>query len=396
MLSASFAVRRIIAPTCFANCVLALSLPLHAGTNSAPRDERPTPIVPSRLISSTSRDTLPPLVEPLVPREVPAPWRSAVQACALVDRSPLEVTWHLSVLNRQRRRENTLPASITPGWHDESFASAQWLFRLETSKAIDSATFGAADAWPIVGDFNGDGRSDLGLFRDGEWFIDLNGNHRWDEHDMWLQLGAAGDQPVTGDWNGDGTTDIGVFGNTWLGDDRALDHEHGLRDADNPAKSSAAQSTDAHRSLSWRTVRCTADAPTQCDPVDHVLHFGARGDIAVVGDFNGDGVDTIGIYRRGRWVLDVNGDGRFDEVDRNLELGTADDLPLVADIDGDGSDEIGLFRAGRWQFDLDHDGRFGDRDLVFEMGQAGDLPLIGKFTDSGKSRFAVYRTRQSR
>ena len=53
-------------------------------------------------------------------------------------------------------------------------------------------------------------------FLDGEWFIDINGNGRWDEEDIWLKLGTKGDQPVVGDWDGDGKDDIGIFGPSGL------------------------------------------------------------------------------------------------------------------------------------------------------------------------------------
>ena len=37
------------------------------------------------------------------------------------------------------------------------------------------------------------------------------------------------------------------------------------------------------------------------------------GDMPVVGDFNGDGVDEIGVYRDGTWYIDTNGNGMIDD-----------------------------------------------------------------------------------
>jgi len=42
------------------------------------------------------------------------------------------------------------------------------------------------------------------------------------------KLGHEGDLPVTGDWDGDGKTDIGIFGRAWPGDPAAIDREPGL------------------------------------------------------------------------------------------------------------------------------------------------------------------------
>ena len=68
---------------------------------------------------------------------------------------------------------------------------------------------------PVTGDFNGDGVTDIGVFIDGQWFLDLNGNGQWDEGDLWAQLGTQDDLPVTGDWDADGKTDIGIYGPAW-------------------------------------------------------------------------------------------------------------------------------------------------------------------------------------
>ena len=51
----------------------------------------------------------------------------------------------------------------------------------------------------------------LGVYRDGTWYIDTNGNGVIDAEDQVFQLGGPGDQPVVGDWNGDGTSEPGVY-----------------------------------------------------------------------------------------------------------------------------------------------------------------------------------------
>ena len=72
--------------------------------------------------------------------------------------------------------------------------------------------------------------------------------------------------------------------------------------------------------------------------------FGERGDIPIVGDFNGDGVDEIGIYRAGVFYLDINGNRKLDAHDRVFELGDRNDKPVVGDWDGDGTDEVAVYR----------------------------------------------------
>jgi hypothetical protein len=67
---------------------------------------------------------------------------------------------------------------------------------------------------PVPGSWNGNGLTQLGLYRPstGEWFLDYNGNRTWDgcTKDRCLSFGIVG-QPVSGDWDGTGTSKIGVF-----------------------------------------------------------------------------------------------------------------------------------------------------------------------------------------
>jgi len=70
--------------------------------------------------------------------------------------------------------------------------------------------------FPISGDWNGTGRAKIGTFRPttGEWFFDLNSDGQWKncKFDKCVKsFGALGDRPVTGDWNGGGTVKIGLY-----------------------------------------------------------------------------------------------------------------------------------------------------------------------------------------
>ena len=78
-------------------------------------------------------------------------------------------------------------------------------------------TFGMAGDIPVTGDWDGSGITKIGVFRNGSWFLDLNGNGVLDPEDGSYTFGQAGDVPVAGDWNGNGITKIGVFRNgSWF------------------------------------------------------------------------------------------------------------------------------------------------------------------------------------
>ena len=65
----------------------------------------------------------------------------------------------------------------------------------------------------MTGDWTGDGRMRVGVFRNGIWTFDTNGNGVYDAVDTTATFGGAGDKPVTGDWTGTGRTNIGVYRN---------------------------------------------------------------------------------------------------------------------------------------------------------------------------------------
>ena len=75
----------------------------------------------------------------------------------------------------------------------------------------------------------------------------------------------------------------------------------------------------------------------------------------VMGDWNGDGNDTPGIFHQGNWILDQTGNGITND-DQRLSFGWSTDVPVAGDWDGDGVDTVGAFRDGAWYLDHDGDG----------------------------------------
>ena len=240
----------------------------------------------------------------------------------------VDYTWHLSIINAgeprgyqdrksiDREQVSRAARLLDPTtWTVDTVDRGRWQvvsMMKKPTKIVSPRAFLVEGAAQLAGDFNGDGQDELALFKDGEWLIDINGNGEWDRSDLWARLGSLGDLPVVGDWDGDGKDDIGVWGIARRGDDSAIEREPGLPDPENRLNSTPKNVPPREDEESvTRLMQRGMHGEPRSDVVDHVFRFGTRGDQPVAGDFNGDGVSTLGIFNDGRWILDVNGDGQI-------------------------------------------------------------------------------------
>jgi hypothetical protein len=135
---------------------------------------------------------------------------------------------------------------------------------------------------PVVGDFNGDSRDEIGHFHDGVWnSFDFQGF----QPPKTFQWGMAGDLPVPGDYDGDRQTDYAIF----------------------------RPSTGV-----WWINRST----------DGVLavQFGQDGDVPVPADYDGDGKVDVAVFRNGVWYQLRSSTGSF-YAD---QWGSPGDFPIPA------------------------------------------------------------------
>ncbi len=329
-------------------------------------------------------------------------------------------SWHLSVIDGGHPRGDALAQGLlgagqqwtqltaaelaASNWNAQQLDAGHWILPTPLESAGQTGTqlpvanarsvvFGMSGAVPVSGDFDGDGVDDVGVFYQGEWYIDLNANGQWDEGDLWAKLGRPEDQPVTGDWNGDGKTDIGVFGPPWSGDARAVEAEPGLPGVGNVSsgepKNLPPDPDDAPDVP--RFLKATRDGSLRVDLIDHSFAYGQEGDVALAGDWDGDGTAEIGLYRDGLWLLDLNGNGEFDSADAQLDLSGFPGKPIVGDWNGDGVDEVGIYDEGRWVLDSNGDRRLDALDRVYELGGPGDHPVVGDWDGDGADQPGLYR-----
>lgn len=122
-------------------------------------------------------------------------------------------------------------------------------------------------------------------------------------------------------------------------------------------------------------------------PADVVAAFGRAGDRPVVGDWNGDGRTGIGVVRGGTWHL--RGTASTGAAEATFAFGRAGDTPIAGDWDGASGDGIGVVRAGAWYLRNATSG--GAADLAFGYGSAGDVPVSGDWDGDGRTGIGVVR-----
>ncbi len=172
--------------------------------------------------------------------------------------------------------------------------------------------FGLSGDIPLAGDFNGDGRTEIGLFRPDEnkFLYDLDFDGKPDLSFM-LSTMEWGDVALIGDWNGDGVDTPGYY--------RPSDSTWHLRNENKTGGDDFA-----------------------------VTIPGAPGLIPLSGDWNADGYDTFGYYlpSTGEVYLmsALSPNGSFTWA-YQTDVGA---IPVAADWYGFGRDTLAFVKEGQW------------------------------------------------
>ena len=197
--------------------------------------------------------------------------------------------------------------------------------------------FGGLGDYPVVGDWDGNGTTTIGIYRNGTFY--LRNSNSAGFADIAFSFGATGDQPIAGDWNGDGIETIGVF------------------------RPSTAQ-------FLLRNSNSAGGAEMS-------FYLGNVGDVAITGDWNNDGLDTTGVFRPSNGVIYLKNSNTTGFADISFNYGIGGDKPLTGDWNNDGFDTIGVYRGNT--FYLRNSNTAGFADIVFAFGNSGDMPLAGNW-----------------
>ena len=239
----------------------------------------------------------------------------------------------------ERQTTSSLPGVV--------LSSTSWRLRdqLSTGPAtIGPFTFGTTPLVPIMGDWDGDGVSTPGTFQAG--VFRLNNQNDNSAPEITFTFGDANGFPVVGDWDGNGKDEVAVFRNgSWQ------------ERSDTNASPASTPTYSFGPAASWPTVW------------------------PVAGDWDGDGIDGIGIYApsTGIWSLRNTSDtGAPSITPFAYTAGTGTPRPgIVGDWDGDGDDTVGVRNGTTWYLNNQNDASAAD--VTFAFGgptPAQEFPVV--------------------
>lgn len=266
-----------------------------------------------------------------------------------------------------------------------------------------------------VADFDGDGKTDISVFRpsDGYWYIQKSSGGY-----SFVPWGLATDTIVPGDYDGDGKTDLAVYrlgpqtsdygninDNAWYilnsSDNTLLARQFGKNghyvwntplpadyDGDGKTDLGLNNLSDALGGPGGFTVLGTLTS-SRLD-----TQWGLNTDRRVAADYDGDGKVDFAVFRGGNtpgsiglnnWYILQSSDGKV----RIEYFGLSTDRLVPADYDGDGKADIAVWRPsnGFWYWISSRDKSFNS----IQFGSSEDKPVPGDYDGDGKTDFAVFR-----
>ena len=124
---------------------------------------------------------------------------------------------------------------------------------------------------------------------------------------------------------------------------------------------------------------------------NYQFQYGRSGDRPVVGDWDGNGTTTAGIYRPSQGYFYLDNTNTLSSSEYWFPFGTTEDLPVAGDWNGDGRDTIGHYRPSNSTFYLRNTNFSGSADLILPFGNSGDFPVVGDWNGDGIDTIGVYR-----
>jgi serine protease len=213
-----------------------------------------------------------------------------------------------------------------------------------SSPSVIDFYYGSPGDVAFSGDWNCDGTRTPGLYRQADGFVYLRNSNTQGISDLEFYFGNPGDIPIAGDFNGDGCDTVSLY-----------------------------------RASEGRVyvINRLGEDGAGLGAADFAYYFGDPGDKPFAGDFNGDGIDTIGLHREYTGLVYFRNYHAQGSADSAFIYGDPDDQILTGDWNGDGKDTVAVFRPSAGTLYVKLSNAQGVADYEYSIGPYAQVIRAG-------------------
>jgi Tol biopolymer transport system component len=232
----------------------------------------------------------------------------------------------------------------TTGLVDPS--QGRWYLYDEDGKQMTAFFYGNPGDFPIMGDWDGDGIETPGMYRQSDGFVYLRNANSVGIADIRFYFGDPGDVPIAGDFNDDGFDTVSIY---------------------RPSNQT------------FYIINALGKDGGGLGAADTSYVFGNPGDKAFVGDFNGNGVETVGLHRETTGLVYYRNTHTTGNADNQFLFGDPGDRLVAGDWTGDNTFTPALFRPSNTMMFFRYTNTQGNADNQFvpSPSNATWLPVSG-------------------
>ncbi|MFL6275929.1 MAG: reprolysin-like metallopeptidase, partial [Blastocatellia bacterium] len=292
----------------------------------------------------------------------------------------------------------------------------------DVSDANFTITAGTGGVFRQRTDIDGDLRSDIGTYRDGLWNFLQSSQGYSTNSPLFFSWGGAGKQPIIADFDGDGRADIGYIEPPAGGQSATYaillsSRNYSFASAQPlfvPAGFPSLGDTPVVGDFDgdgkydpgiWRESQGVWIIPKSSSNYTQFifLQWGQSGDVPVVGDFDGDHLSDIGYYRNGVWGILQSSQGYSTNSPLFFSWGGVGLAPIVADFDGDGKSDLAYVvppasnQSAVYSILKSSANYSTGQPLFVPAGfpSLGDTPVVGDYDGDGKADPGIWRSSQA-
>jgi len=221
------------------------------------------------------------------------------------------------------------------------------MWHLQTSDR-DPASFyyGNPGDFPIMGDWNCDDIDTPGLYRRSDGLVYLRNSNSQGQADIRFFFGDPGDVPLAGDFNGDGCDTVSIY---------------------RPSEQRI------------HVINKLGENNGGLGDADYSYIFGNPGDKPFTGDFNDNGIDTVGLHRESSGFMYFRNTNTQGVAHHAFYFGNPGDRLVAGNWLGNGQDYAAVFRPSNHTVYKRHSNTQGNADETYQWGESSFLPVAGRF-----------------